>query len=90
MNYYYIYTYHEKSHRQILPPPLTVEDSMDNVSLIPYYHPAATFNFEGRQEEQVCGLLQLLPHSPLQASAAPSTQISTEVVIARLLIEFQL
>ena len=38
------------SYCQILPPPLTVEDAMDDVALTPYNRPESAFNFEGWQE----------------------------------------
>ena len=77
------------SHRQILRPPRTVEDAMDNVALIPCNRPESAFNFEGWQEVPECGLPQLLPRSPQQATAAPSTDSSLEAVIHSVPLLFQ-
>ena len=68
-------------HRQILPPPATVEDAMDDVALIPYNRPESAFNFEEWQEPQHRVLPQLLRLSSQQATAVPSTVSSPEAVI---------
>ena len=77
------------SHRQILPPPAMVEDSMDNVALTRYNPPESAFNFEGWQEAQECGLQQFVPRSSPQATDAPSTDSSPEAVIHSVPLEFQ-
>ena len=64
------------SHHQILPPPPTVEDAMDDVALTLYNHPESAFNFEGCQEAAQRGPPFLLPHSPPLVAAAPSTDSS--------------
>ena len=45
------------SHRQILPPPPTIEHDMDKVALAPYTRSESAFNFEGWQETLQGGLL---------------------------------
>ena len=77
------------SHGQILPLPSTVEDTMDNVVLIPYNRPESGFNFEGWQEAPQCGQLSILPRLPLSVAAAPSTDSSPEAVIHSLPLQFQ-
>ena len=77
------------SHRQILPPPPTVEDAMNYVALTPYNHPEPAFNFEEWQEAPQRGLLLLLPHSPPSVAAAPSTDSSLEAVIHSVTLQFQ-
>ena len=69
------------SHRQILPPPPTVEDAMDDVALTPYNRPESAFNSQGWQEAPQRGLPSLLPRSPPSVAAAPSTVRSLEAVI---------
>ena len=77
------------SHHQILPPPPTVEDTMDDVALTLYNRPESAFNFEGWQEQPQRVLRSLLPRSPPQATAAPSTDSSPEVVIHSAPLQFQ-
>ena len=77
------------SHQQILPPPPTVEDAMDDVALIHYNRLGSAFNFKGWQEALQRGLPQLLPRSPPQVTAAPSTDSSTEAVIHGIPLQFQ-
>ena len=77
------------SHRQILPPPPTVEDGMDDVALTPYNRPECAFNFEGWQEAPQRGLLSLLRRSPPSVAAAPSTESSPEAVIHSIPLHFQ-
>ena len=62
---------------------------MDDVALTLYNCPESAFNFEGWQEAPERGLLQVLPHSPPQATAAPSTDSSPEVVIHSVPLQFQ-
>ena len=66
-----------------------VEDAMDNVALAPYNRPESTFNLEGWQEAPQCGVPQLLPNSPAQATAVPSTASSLEAVIHCAPLQFQ-
>ena len=54
------------SHRQILPPPSTVEDAMDCVALTAHNRSECAFNLEGWQEASQCRLRSLLPRSPHQ------------------------
>ena len=75
-------------HCQILPPPPTVEDTMDNVVLTPYNRPESAFNFEGWQETPLRGLLSLLPRSPPLVAATPCTDSSLEAVIHSVLLQF--
>ena len=77
------------SHHQILPPPPTVEDTMDDVALTLYNRPESAFNFEGWQEAPHCGLLSLLPCSLLQVTPAPSTDSSSQAVIHSIPLQFQ-
>ena len=77
------------SHRQILPPPPTVEDAMDDVALTPYNPPDSAFNFEGWQEAPQRGPLSLLPRSPPLVTAAPSNDSSPEAVIHSVPLQFQ-
>ena len=77
------------SHRQILPPPPTVEDAMDNVAVTPYNRPGSAFNFEGWQEAPQCRLPSLLPRSPPSVAAAPSTNSGLEAVIHCVPLQFQ-
>ena len=77
------------SHYQILPPPPTVEDAMDDVALTPYNRPESAFYFEGWQEAPQCGLPSLLPRSPPSMAAAPSTDSSPEAVIHSVPLRFQ-
>ena len=74
---------------QILPPPPTVEDAMNNVALTPYNRPESAFNFEGWQEAPQRGLPSLLPHSLPLVTAAPSTDSSPEAVIYSVPLQFQ-
>ena len=62
---------------------------MDDVALTPYNGPESAFNFKGWQEAPEHGLPQLLPYSPQQATAAPSTDTSPEVVIHNVPLQFQ-
>ena len=62
---------------------------MDNVALTPYNCPESTFNFEGWPEASQRELLQLLPCSPPQPTAAPSTDSSPEAVISSVPLQFQ-
>ena len=77
------------SHRQILPPPPTVEDPMDDVALTPYNSLESAFNFEGWQEAPQRGLLSALSHSPPSVAAAPSTDSSPEAVIHSVPLQLQ-
>ena len=77
------------SHRQILPPPPTVEDAMDDVALTPHNRLDSAFNFEGWQEPPQRGLPSLLPRSPPSVAAAPSTNSSPEAVIHSVPLQFQ-
>ena len=77
------------SHRQILPPPPTVEDAMDNVALTPYNRLESAFNFEVWQKALQRGLQQLLPRSPPQATDTPSTDSSLEAVSNCVPLKFQ-
>ena len=76
-------------HRQILPPPPTVEDIMDNVALTPYNRPQSAFNFEEWQEALERGLAQLLARSHTQATTVPSTDSSPKTVIHSVPLQFQ-
>ena len=77
------------SRRQILQPPPTVEDAMDDVALTPYNPPESAFNFEAWQEAPQRGLPSLLPNSPPSVAAAPSTDSSSEAVIHSVPLQFQ-
>ena len=77
------------SHCQILPPPPTVEDAMDDVALTLYNRPDSAFNFEGWPEAPQCGLPSLLPRLPPSVAAAPSTDSSPEAVIHSVRLQFQ-
>ena len=77
------------SHRQILPPPPTVEDVMDDVALTLYNRPESAFNFEGWQEAPQHRLPSLLRRSPPSVVAAPSTDSSPETVIHSVPLQFQ-
>ena len=77
------------SHQQILPPPSSVEDAMDDVALTRYNRPESAFYFEGLQEVPQCGLLSLLPHSPPSIVAAISTDSSPEAVMQSVPLQFQ-
>ena len=52
------------SHRQIVPPPPTVEDAMEDVALTPYNCPESAFNFAGWHKASERALPQLLLRSP--------------------------
>ena len=78
------------SHCQIIPPPPTVEDTMDDVVCTYYNRPESAFNFEGWQEGPQCGPPVLLPQSPSSAAAIPSTDSSSEAVIYSIPLECQL
>ena len=69
------------SHRQILPPPPTVEDAVDDVALTPFIRPESAFNFKGWQEAPQRGVPSLLPRSSPSVAAAPSTDSNSEAVI---------
>ena len=77
------------SHRQILLPPPTVEDGMDDVALTPYNRPEFAFNFEVWQEAPQRGLPSLLPRLPPSVATAPSTDSSSEAVIHSVPLQFQ-
>ena len=77
------------SHCQILPPPPTVEDVMDDVALTPYNRPDSAFNFKEWQEAPQRGLPSLLPRSPPSVAAATSTGSSLEAVIHSVPLQFQ-
>ena len=77
------------SHRQILLPPPTVEDPMDDVALTPYNRPESAFNFRGWQDAPQRGLPALLSRSPSSVAAAPSTDSSSEAVIHSVPLQFQ-
>ena len=77
------------SHCQILPPPLTVEDTIDEVALISYNCSESAFNFEAWQETSLCGLPSLPLYFPPQATAAPSTDSSPKAVIHSVPLQFQ-
>ena len=77
------------SHRQILPPPPTVEDAMNDVALTPYNPPDSAFNLEGWQEAPQRGLPSLFPRSPPSVAAAPSTDSSPQAVIYCVPLQFQ-
>ena len=77
------------SHQKILPPPPTVEDTMDNVVLTPYNRSECACNFEGWQELPQCGLLSLLPHSFPLVAPSPSTDSSLKTVIHSVPLQFQ-
>ena len=74
---------------QILPLPSEVEDTIDDLSHTPDHDTEWAFNFEGWHEEPLRELLQLLPHSLLQITAAPLTDSSPEVVIHSVPLQFQ-
>ena len=77
------------SHRQILPPPLTVEDDLDNVAVTPYNRLESAFHFEGWQEEPPRELPSLLLCSSPSVAAAPSTHSSPEAVIHSVPLQLQ-
>ena len=77
------------SYSQILPPPQTVEDAMDDVALTPYNRPECAFNFEGWEEVPQRGLPSLLPRSPPSVAAAASIDSSPVAVIHGVLLQFQ-
>ena len=77
------------SHRQILPPPPTVEDAMVDVALTLYNCPESAFNFKGWQEAPQRGLPSLLPRLPPSVAAASSTDSSPEAVIHSVPLQFQ-
>ena len=89
MNYHHLHTYHKMLYQQILAPPPTVKDAIDDIALTPYNRPESAFNFEGWQEVPERGLPQLLPRSPPQATTAPSTDSSPEAVIYSVPLQFQ-
>ena len=73
---------------QIMPPNPTVEDTLEDVDIVSYYHPESAFNFEGWVEEQTV-LLSLQPHSPAPAIVAPSTDSNPDEVIGSTSIQFR-
>ena len=73
----------------LLPPPPTVEDTMEDVGLTPYICPQSAYNFERWQKGQQHEPLLLLLHSPLSAATAQSTDSSTEAVILSLPLQCQ-
>ena len=73
----------------MLPPSPTDKDTMYDVALIPYNRPESAFNFEGWQEAPQRGLPSLLSRSPPSVAAASSTDISPEVVIHSVPLQFQ-
>ena len=75
--------------RQILPPPPTVEDAMDNVALTPYNRHESGFNFEGWHEVPQRGLPSLHLGSPRSVAAATSTDSIPEAVIHSVPQQFQ-
>ena len=77
------------SHCQILPPPPTVDDAMNDVALIPYNRHESAFNFEGWQEAPQHGLPSLLLRSPPSVAGAPSTDSSAEAMIHSVPLQFQ-
>ena len=77
------------SHRQMLPPPPTVEDAMDDVVLTLCSYPESTFNFEGWQEAPQRVLPQLLPYFLPQATTAPSTDSTPEAVVYSVPLRFK-
>ena len=62
---------------------------MDDVALTLHNGPESAFNFEGWQEAPERGLSQLLPYSPAQATATPSTDSSPEAAIHSVPLQFQ-
>lgn len=76
------------SHRQILPPPATVEDAMDDAALTPY-RPESSFNFEGWDEQAQRALPPLLPCSPVPAATVVSTDSNPEAIIHSVPLQFQ-
>ena len=52
MNNHVAYTDHKMSYCQILPPPPTIEDAMEDVALTPYNRPESAFNFEDGSKHQ--------------------------------------
>ena len=78
------------SHCQIPPPPPTIEDTMDDVTLTHYNHVDSTSTFEGCQEGLQGGLPALLQWCPALGAAAPSTASTTEVVIYTIALQLQL
>ena len=90
--YIQVYRPHVTLHRLfIIPnnPPPTMVDTMHDVALTSYNRPESAFNFEGWQEAPERGLRQLLPCSPPQATAAPSTDHSPQAVIHSVRLQFQ-
>ena len=77
------------SHHQILPPPPTVEDTIDDVALTSYNRPESAFNFQGWQEAPQRGLPSLIPRSPLSVATAPSTDRSPKAVIHSVPLQFE-
>ena len=74
---------------EILPPPATVEDTMDNVALTPYNRPESAFKVEEWHEALQRGLRQLLLHLPPSYATAPSTNSSPEAVIHTVPLQFE-
>ena len=77
------------SHHQILAPPPTVEDTIDNIALIPYNRSESALSFERWQEEPQRELPPFLPYPPPSAAGAPSPDSSTEAVIHIVRLQFQ-
>jgi len=63
-----------------LPPPLTVEDTMDDVALTSYCCPKSAFDFDGWNGSQST-LPQLMARQPPAAITAPSTDSDPDHVI---------
>ena len=61
---------------------------MDYVALTLYNRPESAFNFERWQEALERGLLQLLPRSPSQGTAAPAADSSSAAVIHSVPLQF--
>ena len=74
---------------QILLPPPTLKNTIDDVALMPYKCPESAFNFEGWQEGPQSVLPSLLPHSSLSAAATPSAESNPEAVIHCVPPQFQ-
>jgi len=73
---------------QIMPLNPTVEDTLKDVDMVPYYRPESAFNFEGWVEEQTA-LPSLQPRSPAPGIVAPSTDSNPDEVIGSTSVQFR-
>ena len=71
-----------------LPPPPTVEDSMDDVALTSYRRPESAFDFDGWNSSQST-LPQLMAREPTAAITDPSTDSDPDHVIHSTTTQFR-